>query len=103
MRGSTRGPWHRPRSKRCPETDAQAPRPLPVAREPSIADARHRVRSTSSGPVKGSPPALQPVLVTQRGAGYNGILWVYVGLEAKLWISAVFRKRASAPVPLMFA
>src|SRR3954451_20979191 len=30
MREWRRGPLHRPRSVRCPETDALAPRPLPV-------------------------------------------------------------------------
>src|SRR3954469_4511706 len=84
MTGWRRGPSHRPRSVRCPETDALAPRPLPVRSAQTVLRGRtcsraHRVRVR----IKGLVPALQPVLVTQGFAGYNGILWVFMGRSWK--------------------
>src|SRR3954470_780109 len=89
MTGWRRAPSHRPRSARCPETDALAPRPLPVRSAQTVlrggtSSRAHRVRVR----IKGLLPALQPVLVTQGFAGYNGILWVFMGND---WEVADFR------------
>src|SRR3954451_1072439 len=98
-----RGPSHRPRSVRCLETDALAPRPLPVRSAQTVLRGRtysraHRVRVR----IKGLVHALQPVLVTQGLAGYNGILWVFMGNNWKTADSCEFhwagKSRCSRPV-----
>src|SRR3954454_7397419 len=96
MREWKHGPSHRPRSKRCPETDALAPRALPVRARTAVRGnasprtTRVRVR------IKGSDPALQPMLVTQWPWGYNGILWDFVGNLGKWRNSAVCPATLSA-------
>src|SRR5881397_3371365 len=104
MTGWRRGLSHRPRLVRCPETDALAPRPLPVRSAQTVLRERtcsraHRARVR----IKGLVPALQPVLVTQGSAGYNGILWVFMGTSWKTADSCEFhcalKPPCSWPVP----
>src|SRR3569623_301119 len=101
MQEWTRGTSHRPRSVRCPETDALAPpRSLPVRASASVRErtlsrtVRVRLR------INGSAPTLRGVLVTQQVAGYNGILWVRMGFHGFWRISAAeYRRRMGANGP----
>src|SRR3569833_1917364 len=84
-----RGLSRRPRSVRCPATDALAPpRSLPVRARAAVRGrtlsrtVRVRLR------INGSAPTLRGVLVTQQVAGYNGILWVRMGFHGIWRISA---------------
>src|SRR5206468_10726021 len=98
MREWKRGTSHRPRSKRCPETDAQAPRLLPVSQRKRT---RSRKRASSHAPrhcqINGLAPRATAMLVTQPAPGYNGFSWDIVGLHGITWIHGLFRR---AFVPL---
>src|SRR5690242_6902648 len=78
MRGWKRGLSHRPRSKRCPETDALAPLTLPFAAQTSpVAGVRHRRAFHVRLPDDWVSPAL-PSVSNSRG---GGIQWDFVGLH----------------------
>src|SRR5258708_28545362 len=68
-----------------------------VVRE-SAPQARVRVRFES----KRLAPALQPLLVTQRAAGYNGFSWELMGYDGQRRISAAFTGGETVPVLFLF-
>src|SRR5438874_13392781 len=81
MRGSRRGLSHRPRSVRCPETDALAPRPLPVRSAQSVLRGRtysrvHRVRVR----IKGLVPRATACV---GNSTLCGIQWDFMGFNGQ--------------------
>src|SRR5690348_15934622 len=88
MQGWTRGPSHRPRSKRCPETDAQAPRPLPSQR----ASRRSRKRAACALSRQRRINAVSPRAAVHVGnSGPHGKQWIFMGFNGSIWSAADFR------------
>ena len=101
----TRGPSRRPRSARCPETDALAPRPLPVR---SAQLSRSRMRGIAAHRVRLRIQRVSPRATADVGNSTAcGIQWDFMGFHGQYMgnarISAAFQACLTARSCLVLA